>query len=268
MPQRLSLTLAGAMTLTGVLLATAPQSATPTLGVDGVQPGMVGVGRTVFAGETIEEFKATILGTLKNVIGPGRNLIIAKLEGGPLASTGVIAGMSGSPVYIDGKLIGAVSYFARIVPQGTVCRHHANRRGEMIDAVDAPGAAQGSNPGLALPPGATRPAQVFGILRRAMDGATAPLGAAAGRDAAGSCKAHRRSHRSYLDSGQSEAPLYFRVSIRRSDPTCATRSPRTASPIRVSRRRRGRRQPGRSDRAIPWVSVWFAAIWRWAPPER
>jgi hypothetical protein len=175
MPQRLSITLAGAVLLTGALLAYAPQTSTPTLGIDAVKPGMIGVGRTVFAGETIEEFKATILGTLKNVIGPGRNLIIAKLEGGPLASTGVIAGMSGSPVYIDGKLVGAVSYslgsfakepFAGITPIG-----------EMIDAVDTPG-PRGSNPGLALPPGATA-AQVFGILRRAMDGATAPLGAMA-----------------------------------------------------------------------------------------
>ena len=39
-----------------------------------------------------------------------RNLIVARLEGGPLAHTGVIAGMSGSPVYVDGKLMGAVSY--------------------------------------------------------------------------------------------------------------------------------------------------------------
>ena len=47
---------------------------------------------------------------MRNVIGPKRNLILARLEGGPLAKTGVIAGMSGSPVYIDGKLMGAVSY--------------------------------------------------------------------------------------------------------------------------------------------------------------
>jgi hypothetical protein len=71
---------------------------------------MVGVGRTVFDGVHVEDFKVNILGVLENVIGPNRNLILAKLEGGPLAHTGVIAGMSGSPVYVDGKLIGAVSY--------------------------------------------------------------------------------------------------------------------------------------------------------------
>ena len=71
---------------------------------------MVGIGRTVFAGDTIEEFKVHIIGVLRNVIGPQRDLILARLEGGPLATTGVIQGMSGSPVYIDGRLVGAVSY--------------------------------------------------------------------------------------------------------------------------------------------------------------
>src|SRR5213076_186190 len=71
---------------------------------------MIGVGRTVFEGTRVDEFKVHVLGVLENVIGPRRNLILAKLEGGPLANTGVIAGMSGSPVYVDGRLVGAVSY--------------------------------------------------------------------------------------------------------------------------------------------------------------
>jgi hypothetical protein len=75
-----------------------------------IRPGMVGIGRTVFDGTHVEEFKAHILGVVENIIGTKRNLILARLEGGPLANTGVIAGMSGSPVYIDGRLIGAVSY--------------------------------------------------------------------------------------------------------------------------------------------------------------
>ena len=81
-----------------------------TMGVDELRPGMVGVGRTVFSGTHVEEFKANIIGVLENVIGTHRSLILAKLEGGPLANTGVIAGMSGSPVYIENRLIGAVSY--------------------------------------------------------------------------------------------------------------------------------------------------------------
>ena len=78
--------------------------------VDEIKAGMVGIGRTVFEGTDLQEFKAHILGVLHNVQGPHRDLILARLEGGPLAKTGVAAGMSGSPVYIDGRLIGAVSY--------------------------------------------------------------------------------------------------------------------------------------------------------------
>ena len=81
-----------------------------TFPVSELKPGMVATGRTVFQGDQLEEFKAHILGVLHNSIGPRRDLILARLEGGPLANTGVIAGMSGSPVYIDGRLVGAVSY--------------------------------------------------------------------------------------------------------------------------------------------------------------
>jgi len=94
-----------------VVAASALTSGAPAqMSVGEVRPGMVGVGRTVFDGTHVEEFKAHIIGVLENVIGTHRNLILAKLEGGPLANTGVIAGMSGSPVYIDGRLVGAVSY--------------------------------------------------------------------------------------------------------------------------------------------------------------
>ena len=77
--------------------------------VDELRAGMKGTGRTVFEGTTISEFQAEILGVLRN-IGPKQDLILARLSGGPLEKTGVIAGMSGSPVYVDGKLIGAVAY--------------------------------------------------------------------------------------------------------------------------------------------------------------
>jgi hypothetical protein len=75
-----------------------------------IKPGMVGVGRTVFEGAELTEFKVQIIGVLRNIQGPRRDLILARLEGGPLAKTGVAAGMSGSPVYVDGRLIGAVGY--------------------------------------------------------------------------------------------------------------------------------------------------------------
>jgi hypothetical protein len=74
-----------------------------------VKPGLKGIGRTIFQGDQIEEFQVEILGLLKNVLAPKHDLILARLSGGPLEKTGVIAGMSGSPVYIDGKLVGAVA---------------------------------------------------------------------------------------------------------------------------------------------------------------
>src|ERR671911_3165363 len=92
------------------LLVVSVPAAPPYYPIDQVKPGMVATGHTVWQGDKIEEFEVHIIGVLRNVIGPRRDLILAKLVGGPLAHTGVIAGMSGSPVYIDGKLIGAVSY--------------------------------------------------------------------------------------------------------------------------------------------------------------
>jgi len=91
----------------GISVVTA---ATPEMGIDEIRPGMEAVGHTVFSGTKVEDFKVHVLGVLENVFGTRRNLILARLEGGPLANAGVIAGMSGSPVYVDGRLIGAVSY--------------------------------------------------------------------------------------------------------------------------------------------------------------
>src|SRR5262249_11448142 len=97
-----------ALLATVVAVSVVTSAAAPQMGINDVRPGMVGIGRTVFDAVHVEEFKAHIIGVLENVIGTRRNLILAKLEGGPLANTGVIAGMSGSPVFIDGKLVGAV----------------------------------------------------------------------------------------------------------------------------------------------------------------
>jgi len=77
--------------------------------VDDVRPGMKGVGRTVMKGTKLESFDAEVLGVLKNT-SPGRDLVLCRLSGLGLEKSGVIAGMSGSPIYIDGKLLGAVAY--------------------------------------------------------------------------------------------------------------------------------------------------------------
>jgi len=88
--------------------ALAAAAATITMPLSQVKPGMVGRGRTVFQGKVIEEFEVEILGVLENA-SPKRSVILARLKGHGLESTGIIAGMSGSPVYVDGKLIGAVA---------------------------------------------------------------------------------------------------------------------------------------------------------------
>ena len=81
-----------------------------TFPVSEIRRGQVGEGITRMDGGQRVTFKVHILGVLDGVIGPKRQVILARLEGAGLEDTGVIAGMSGSPVYIDGRLVGAVAY--------------------------------------------------------------------------------------------------------------------------------------------------------------
>lgn len=71
---------------------------------------MMGTAWTVFQGNKPEPMQVEFLGVLRNARGPGQDLILAKLHGAKAEFTGVVDGMSGSPVYIDGKLVGALSY--------------------------------------------------------------------------------------------------------------------------------------------------------------
>jgi len=89
-------------------LAAALSAQTAFFPLKDLKPGMRATGKTVFSGERIEDFQVEILGILEN-IGPKQSLILARLSGGPLEKTGVLQGMSGSPVYIDGRLVGAVA---------------------------------------------------------------------------------------------------------------------------------------------------------------
>lgn len=75
-----------------------------------IKEGMKGTARTVFRGSDPEEFNFEILGVVPGGIGPRQDLIVGKISGGGADRTAVFAGMSGSPVYINGKLIGAISY--------------------------------------------------------------------------------------------------------------------------------------------------------------
>ena len=138
--------------LAGVaLLAVSLPAAGPYFPIDQIKPGMEATGLTVWQSDKVEEFKVHILGVLRNVIGPRRDLILARLEGGPLADTGVIAGMSGSPVYIGGRLAGAVSYSLGAFSKEALAG--ITPIGEMIDAatLDTPRPPMGVRARLELP---------------------------------------------------------------------------------------------------------------------
>lgn len=75
-----------------------------------IQRGMEGTCRTVFQGKTIEPFGFKVLSLMQGMLGPGQDVILTRLTGEKAEFTGVVAGMSGSPCYINGKLIGALAY--------------------------------------------------------------------------------------------------------------------------------------------------------------
>src|SRR5437763_6107690 len=78
--------------------------------VDQIHAGMHGVAYTVFEGVKPEPMDVEVLGILKNINGPRGDIILIRLHGKKVEYTGVVAGMSGSPVYIDGKLAGALAF--------------------------------------------------------------------------------------------------------------------------------------------------------------
>ena len=97
--------------LASIAMAQAPQPKAPALfPLEDLRPGMKGTARTVFSGTEPEEFGVEILGVLPGFPGPRQSAIIARLTGANAERTGVFAGMSGSPVYIDGKIVGAIAF--------------------------------------------------------------------------------------------------------------------------------------------------------------
>src|SRR5688572_21495870 len=129
------------------------------MAVDEVRPGMKGIGRTVFEGTAIQDFQVEVMGVLRNVQ-PKQDLILARLSGGPLDKTGVIQGMSGSPVYINGRLVGAVAFsfpFAKDPIAGI------QPIAQMLDLLDrpAPAPVPASMTPDAITPGKTPAAFVF-----------------------------------------------------------------------------------------------------------
>lgn len=92
------------------LLPAHPPVKTVIMRLADVKPGMQGVAYTVFQGTEPQPMGVEVLGVLKDMSGPKGDVILVRLEGKEAEYTGVVAGMSGSPVYIDGKLIGALAY--------------------------------------------------------------------------------------------------------------------------------------------------------------
>jgi hypothetical protein len=82
----------------------------PIMPLKDVKTGMKGEALTVFSGTKPEKMQVEVLGILRNMAGPKGDVILVRLHGDKPEYTGVVAGMSGSPVYIDGKLIGALAY--------------------------------------------------------------------------------------------------------------------------------------------------------------
>jgi hypothetical protein len=132
--------------LASVAAFAADQPKVQILPLSQVKAGMHGVAYTVFEGTTPEPMEVEILGVLRNMAGPKSDVILARLHGEKVEYTGVVAGMSGSPVYVDGKLVGAIAYrigefskepIAGITPAGTMLEI------DDIDKTPAPDMAQG-----------------------------------------------------------------------------------------------------------------------------
>ncbi|HJZ63693.1 MAG TPA: SpoIVB peptidase S55 domain-containing protein [Candidatus Acidoferrum sp.] len=99
-----------ALAVAGTALAPASRAqSSDFLPLDQVKPGMQGYAYTIFAGDQVEKFDLEVLGVMPNFLGPKQSIILVQLKGQKVEHTGVVAGMSGSPVYLDGKLAGALS---------------------------------------------------------------------------------------------------------------------------------------------------------------
>ena len=101
--------LALALGLCFALTPTISAQSNEILPLSQVQPGMHGYAYTIFAGDQVEKFDLEVIGVMPNFLGPRQSIILIELKGPKVEHTGVVAGMSGSPVYLEGKLAGALS---------------------------------------------------------------------------------------------------------------------------------------------------------------
>jgi hypothetical protein len=108
---RLLLCLGATLAVPALAAEPAPAAAAgaSSISIDEVRAGMRGHGLSVFSGTAPERFEVEVLGVMRNSQ-PGESFILAKLSGRDLEKTGIVAGMSGSPVYLEGRLAGAVAF--------------------------------------------------------------------------------------------------------------------------------------------------------------
>ena len=133
-----------------------------TLPLTQVRPGMQGYAYTIFAGDQIEKFDLEVIGVLDNFLGPKQSIILVQLKGPKVEHTGVVAGMSGSPVYLDGKLAGALS-----LKLGIFTKEPIAGVTPIQDVLNPPPSAA-----------AEIPSQQFGVSASASVGAMLPTGSA------------------------------------------------------------------------------------------
>src|SRR5580704_18463963 len=144
----LSWTPAGAQSVLDVASAAAvPPPSTNFFPLSEVHRGLRGTAYTVFEGTQPEAMDVEILGLLHNALGPHQDMILARLHGTKPEDSGVVAGMSGSPVYIDGKLLGALAYrigefskepIAGITPIGEMLAVNGTAEPEVLRAGNTP----------------------------------------------------------------------------------------------------------------------------------
>lgn len=123
---------------------------TQIMTVDQVHAGMTGVAYTVFQGTQPEAMGVEVLGVLKNLNGPKSDVVLVRLKGEKAEYTGVVAGMSGSPVYIDGKLLGAIAYrigqFSKEPIAGVTPIQQMLEINEFDSSIPVQGSAAGARP--------------------------------------------------------------------------------------------------------------------------
>jgi hypothetical protein len=123
---------------------------TETMPLNDVRPGMQGYAYTIFAGDQIERFDLVVIGVLDNFLGPRQSIILVQLKGEMVEHTGVVAGMSGSPVYLDGKLAGALSLKLGVFTKEPIAGVTPIR--QVLDPLASPVGAPATTQSFALPP--------------------------------------------------------------------------------------------------------------------